>query len=389
VFTRTAALFCLVGLSSCGAFGPNGPRKYTIRLPFCGETTIPMTWAAFKPQSGNWRELTPAAGQLTFEASGALTVAYGNANDARVYSAMAQELGEVGCEAPWGEVKVVQGTVREVPADERFYVSVGPTTVTSSPFALFVPERPLTIIARTEKIANATPSRVIVRHGLNPPTASDIGVFDFASSDARAFESADFTVAGDASGMVYRNTFRHASGEQVLTGGEVIGARKHFVIPEGILDADDYHAIEVTAFSQAGLRHLAYYYRRARQTALTIGPLAAEPAGEVVSATPCSRFRVHVPSQAEYSSFVIARFFVNSANVEVGVTRGFLGARPGTWTLEIPDFEVPGGSCLLNPGITSWGVVATPQEGRLALHLGGAGKDAEIRKWAMSSWSSQ
>ena len=350
-----------------------------------------MTWAAYKPAEGSWLELTPVAGQLTFEATGGLTVAYGNANVARVYSATAQEFGEVQCDAAWGEVKVVQGAVRDVPVDERFYVSVGPTTVSSTPFALFVPERPLTIVARTEKLVTGAPSRVILRHGLNPPTGSDIGVFDFSSSDAKTFESASFTVTGDALGMFYTNTFRHASGEQTLFGGDASGGgtRQLYAIPESILDADDYHVLDVTAISQDDLRRVLYYYRRARPTSLSIGPIASSPIGLVTSSTPCSRFRVLVPSQPEYSSFAIARFLVNSANVEVGVSRAFLGARPATWDLEIPDLALPDGSCLLNAGITSWGVAVTTQEGRLALYLGGAGKDGEIRKWAQSTWSSQ
>lgn len=385
---RAAALFSLAALTSCGLFGPDGPRTATIRLPFCGESTIPMTWAAYRPQSGNWIELSPEAGQVTFEASGALTVVYGNANDARAYSATAEELGEVACEAPWTEAKVVQGTVRDVPAGERFFVSVGPTTVSETPFALFVPERPLTIVARTEKTATSAPSRVIVRHGLNPPSGSDIGVFDFSAGDAQPFASASFSVSGDAQGMVYLNTFRHASGEQILASGQLTGAHTQYAIPAGMLDADDYHAIEVTAFSQLDLRHLTYYYRIARPVALSIGPLPLVPRGEILSDTPCSRFRVNMPSQPEYSSFVLARFFVNAANVEVGVTKAFLGGRPGSWQLEVPDLR-PGGSCLFDPGITSWGVRVMPQEGRLALHLGGAGRDGEIRRWARASWSSQ
>ena len=384
-----AAFISFAALTSCGIFGPDGSRPHTIRLPFCGEATIPMTWAAYKPAEGGWLELTPVAGQLTFEARGAMTVAYGNANEARVYSATAQELGEALCDAPWGEVKVVQGTVRDVAADERFFVSVGPTTVSSTPFALFVPERPLTIVARTEKLANGTPSRVILRNGLNPPTGSDIGVFDFSSSDARMFEAASFTVSGDAVGMFYVNTFRHASGEQTLFSGDATGggAKTLYAIPESSLDADDYHVVDVTAFSQVNLRRLVYYYRRARQAALAIGPLPLSPTGVVTSSAPCSRFRVLAPSQAEYSSFAIARFFVNSSNVEVGVSRAFLGARPATWDLEVPDLSLPDGSCLFDPGITSWGVTVATQEGRLALYLGGAGRDGEIRKWAHSSWS--
>jgi hypothetical protein len=388
---RAAALLSLAALTSCGILGPDGPRRHTIHLPFCGETTIPMTWAAYKLAQGDWLELTPAAGQLTFEAKGALTVAYGNANVARVYSATAQELGEAQCDPAWGEVKVVQGTVRDVPADERFYVSVGPTTVSSTPFALFVPERSLTIVARTEKRATGTPSRVILRNGLNPPTGTDIGVFDFASSDVKTFESASFTVTGDALGMFYTNTFHHASGEQTLFGGDAIGGatRQHYAIPEASLDADDYHVVDVTAISQVSLRRILYYYRRARQTSLSIGPTPLSPIGVVTSSTPCSRFRVLVPSQPEYSSFAVARFLVNSANVEVGVSRAFLGARPATWDLEIPDLALPDGSCLLNAGITSWGVTVSTQEGRFALYLGGAGKDGEIRKWAQTTWSSQ
>jgi hypothetical protein len=386
---RPAALVSLALLTSCGIFGPDGPRTHTIRLPFCGEAAVPMTWAAYKPTGGRWLELTAVAGQLAFDARGALTVAYGNANAARVYSATAQELAEAQCELPWGETKVVQGTVRDVPADERFYVSVGPTTVNSTPFALFVPERPLTIVARTEKLLSGTPSRVIVRHNLTPPSGTDIGVFDFSSSDAKTFESASFTVDGDAAAMHYANTFRHASGEQGLISGDASGATlRHYAVPEGSLDADDYHVINVTAFSQVNVRGLLYYYRRARPIALTIGPHPLSPTGVVTSSTPCSRFRVLVPSQPEYSSFVIARFLVNSANVEVGVSRAFLGGRPATWDLEIPDLALPDGSCLLNAGITSWGVMVATQEGRLALYLGGAGRDGEVRRWAQSSWSS-
>lgn len=390
---RAICCFFALSLNACGVFGPDGGRSFTIELPFCGAFSTTLSWAAVKKGGDDWTYLTPNKGLASFEAKGPVTVAYGNPFETRVYSATADELSQVKCFRQRPETKLLEGNVRDVPADERFHVTVGPVTVMNTPFAAFIGDGPVDIVARTEKASTGVPSRVIVRHDVDLPTGSEIPNLDFASTEARPFVSANATVSGSPAGAFGNDFWPRGNVHTLRFGAFEATPFQHFAVPEALLGPDDYHTLTLRDFFQNAGRELIWYYRRARGTTLTMGPPANTPIGALITQEPCARLQARVASQPQYPSFALAQFFVNMGQsnqtiVEVGVSRDFLGETPATWTLETPDLRSAEGSCIVRPFPNSWSVTVAPQEGRIALHLGARGRDGEVRRFSIGSWSS-
>jgi hypothetical protein len=359
-----------------------------IDLPFCGQFAIGLNWAAVKNQGEDWVYLTVTAGRASFTATSTFTVAYGNSQNTRVYSATANELRDISCfPSRPPEAKYLVGSVRDVPADERYYVTVGSMSVSSTPFTVFVPDGPLDVVARTQNTTTGLPRRIIVRHGVDLPVGSEIPILDFLSTEPRAFESANLTVNGVGGSAFFSNEFvmpavRHGLASGLATQSPI----RYYAVPSSLLGADDYHTVNVRAVSNNALTELAYYYRSARDALVSLGPVASTPSGSVLSASPCTRLQAQIPAQTEYGSFVIVDFAASypteNAAIEVGVTKDFLGQTPSTWTIDVPDLTRPDGSCLLPSNPASWSIYDTPQDGRIALYLGGKGRDGEVRRWS-------
>ena len=389
---RLRFLALLVGTTSCDIFAPGPARPVTIELPFCGQFAISLGWAAVKNEGSDWVYLAVTEGKASFTATSAFTVAYGNSSDTQVYSVTADEMRDISCpNLRTPEAKFLNGSVRDIAADERFYVTVGSSRLSSTPFTVFVPDGSLDVVARTENKNTALPQRIIVRHGVDLPTGSEIPILDFGSTEARPFESANMTANGIGSSTFFSNEFMMPSVRHSLASGVFGQSTRFYAVPSSLLGADDYHALNVRDFSNNTVRELVYYYRSARDAQVSLGPPASTPTGSVLSASPCTRLRARIPAQAEYGSFVIVHFQVNeglagNTVVEVGLTREFLGETPSTWTVDVPDLKRPDGSCLLSADRVFWSLYVTPQEGRIALHLGGKGRHGEVRRWATAAW---
>jgi hypothetical protein len=381
----------LSALAGCAVFDDD-ERLLRIELPFCGERTTQLEWAAFSKDGRNWTELTPIDGVVSFEASGALTVAYGDALNAGLYSATADELSEVRCFQNRRTTKLLEGTVRGESPGESFFVTVGPGLGTNSPFTAHVPDGPLDLFAHTQNSTTGVPQRVIGRHGIDLPHGAEIPMLDFASGEAKPFTSATASVVGSEPGD-YNNLFWHWGNYHTLRSAGTPGGTpiQYFGVPEALLGPDDFHTLRLHDFLVNAHREVIFYYRRTRATTLTFGPPASAPLGTVLEESPCPRLRVRIASQAEYPSFVSVYFVVNTVQItlrqiDVVVSRAFLGQTPSTWIVETPDVPRPDGTCLITPPVTEWHVFATPQDGRLALYLGARGRDGEVRRNSTSFW---
>jgi hypothetical protein len=388
---KIASLACALSVAGCDFFAPNSPDvPLAIELPFCAEASTPLTWAAVKRERGDWVFLEAADGIARFTASGRLTVAYGNEESSRVFAATARELNEVRCFPKWTVTKVLEGRVGDVPAGENYTVSVGPVSFTQSPFAAFIGDGPQNVVAWTASASTGEPRKVILRQGINLPSGSEIPILYFSGNEARDFEFADATIIGGSNAYAI-NFLRPWGNSHGLRGAEVSSAPwRYYAAPEELLAPEDYHTIEILSFSQNAPQQLTYYYRRARNVTLTIGPDVSTPSSAIVETTPCARISISVPGQAEYSSFVIVHLatFGMTGNMQVGVTREFLGGTPSTWQLETPDLRRPDGTCLLPPDPFGYTLFVTPQQGRIGLYLGGPGRDGEVRRWSGYHWSS-
>jgi len=392
---RVIIAFILVATTSCDVFGPDGSKRSArVELPFCGQSSITMSWAKIKAEGADWVDLPATNGVASFTATSKVTIAYGSLNSVRVYSATPDELRDISCLRQKPEAKFLDGSVRDVGSDETFFVTVGNVSAFATPFTVFVPDGPLPIVARTQNRNTGAPQRIIVRHDVDLPVGSEIPILDFGSVEPRPFESANLTVAGisGANQGFFSSEFVISGVHHGLSTG-VVGqsAIRYHAVPAALLAPGDYNRLDVHAFSENSLRELTYYYRGARDAQLNLGPVATAPSGSTLATTPCARLRATVPAQAEYSSFVTAQFWVqyeasDQVVVEVGMTKDFLGQTPATWTVETPDVLRPDGGCLLRPNPDSWSVYVNPQEGRIATYLGGEGRDGEVRRSGSAAW---
>ena len=393
---RLPVLALLAVASSCDIFAPGAAKPVTITLPFCEPFPIGLTWAAVKNGNSDWVYLTPTDGTVSFTATAALTIAYGNSRDARVYSATAEELRDISCFRRTPDTKFLDGGVNGVAADDQVLASIGATNFSpTQSFTVFVPDGPLELVARTENKNTRLPQRIIVRHGVDLPAGSGLPTLDFASPEALPFDFANITVNSGGSSAIFSNVFWPPGNRHELFGNPLGPLpTRYYAVPSSLLGPDDYHTFEVRDFTAINQRELWYYYLRPRDAQVTLGPGASTPSGSVITSSPCTLLRASMPAQPEYSSFVIARFQVDysptDANVlEIGVTSNFLGQLPSTWTVDVPDLARPDGSCMLRPNASSWQLFVTPQDGRLALHLGGKGRDGEVRRWSIGWWPLQ
>jgi hypothetical protein len=391
LLTMRPAAVAPILLAACGVFGPDD-RKATIELPFCGPAALEITWAAVQRSGRDWEYLGVTNGHASVTVSGRVAVAYGNSLGSNVFYATAEEFGEVKCYRAGPDARILQGSVRDVPASDAFQVTVGPASSIETPFAAFVPDGPVDVVAWTWRVATSIPQRIIVRSGVNLPSGGEIPILDFSANEARAFESATATITGMAGG-VFANLFHPRGNAHTLLTGGGNGSIQYYGAPEAVQGPDHYHTLELRDFFGNAPRELTWYYRRARATTLTMGPPANMPTGELLGSTPCTRLRGRMTSQPEYGSFIVVEFAVDPGQVtftqvRVGVSSAFLGGTPGMWVVDTPDLRSSSGECLVRPASTGWAISATPSSGRFALYLGGPGRDGEVRRWSLGQWSS-
>ncbi|MDQ3950398.1 MAG: hypothetical protein M3282_08625, partial [Gemmatimonadota bacterium] len=142
--------------------------------------------------------------------------------------------------------------------------------------------------------------------------------------------------------------------------------------------------LDVSASSADGLREVVHSYRAPTNKTLTLGPMVNAPSIFIEVSVFHLGIRPHarVASQPEYSTAMAVEYLqaLNQQSVKVVIvmtTAAYLGGRPGTWTLTVPDLSSAGYQ-------TSWGLQAgdgdsdwsvTGFEGNATLLLGGPAAD--------------
>jgi hypothetical protein len=263
-------------------------------------------------------------------------------------------------------------------------------TINTTTFALdAMPDGPLGLVAtRFPTATTQPPDRIIVRRDLNLQSSTQIPVLDFASNEAQALATHTLAFANRGSDPVHvRADFLSANGTRhnlmLFTG--VSGPGSIFVsVPAGLRGPNDIHVLSTVATSAAGAREVSHYYRDPTDRTFTYGPMVDVPALSVFATSPYVRPRLTVASQAEYPSAMEAFFSQQSGitfrSVRVFTSAAFLGGRPATWELDVPD---------LAAGYqTEWGFVTGAQinanarglEGPVRVLPGGVPRDGDMVK---------
>ena len=389
-------LFCgvaLAGISACDILGLDDGELTDVTVPFC-QLGYPPRWIAIQSSGAQWRFLTVTGTSITFQASEKLGFAFGGGSDSYVYYVTSRELSEVDC-VYFGEPAPisVNASVEDVAEGEWFRVQARGLAFVGgyqdSSFSLRLPPAAEDVHAwlfrRPSTTAFGSPLRAIARHSIQPNEGMTLPPFDFASAEAVPFDSARITVGNVGEGSAFTFNYFEPPGFTMGIASDVQPLPWHFAVPAALLGPDDFHGYEILGDN----RSLSYFYRRARDTTVVMGPELTQPSATVIGQSPCLRLRVTLQSQAEYASFVSIRFGAQYGSRDfrsntVTVSRNYLGTTPDVWDISMPELQPAfDDGCLLSPNPASgWSVTAEANEGRVALALGGKGLDGEVRRLA-------
>ncbi len=278
---------------------------------------------------------------------------------------------------------VASGTVRSIPMGP-FYAALGHgpgrehvtgASATTPAFSLLTWAIPMDLVATMISVADstreiATGVRAILRRDQQLSPGNTIAV-DFSDAEAFPLGSATFSWTGPELGVAVE--FISATGSRALlsrvqetVSDKALIARSRVVtrIPTERLVAGDLHEV---SFGD-GTRRVTRWTHALNDATLDLGPTITPPAVTVASSGPAVRPRFLIPAQVSYGDFASASaeqrgivpgsaFVGTLRRVSVLVTKGYLGAIPDRWTLEVPDLSNVAGfpsSVLLAPGGFSW-----------------------------------
>jgi len=163
-------------------------------------------------------------------------------------------------------------------------------------------------------------------------------------------------------------------------------------VPVSMRGPSDLHLITAFSSSASATREVWQYYREPSDKTLTFGPGLSEITMSIASSTPYVRPRLTVPSQTEYPAAMQAFFGQLTGStfrsVQIFTTAGFLGGRPATWTLEMPDLSAAGyQTTWAFPNTALINANARGFDGDVSVILGGDPADGQTIKSAIRATS--
>jgi hypothetical protein len=387
-----ALAFTAVVTSACDdGIAPPGP-KASVSLDFCADDT--PVWFAIQNEQDAWREISAdAAGTFTFDATPRVSIAYVVSDDSdhstEIFNVAREELDRVSgemCISNFG-TKSLNGSVTGLTGQQVVRITMGSATAGASAntpgFILAsLPDGQLDLVAtRSASAGTQPPDRVIVRRNLNLTNGATIPALDFGAAESQPFASATVMFANRGTDPVSVITyFLSATGteHQLMQFTNVNADGSVFVsVPEALRGPADLHALDVFAAVSSGDRRVRHFYRNPSNRTLTLGPPLSAPGLSTVATTPYRRLRLSIASQPEYPSAMEANFaqLVDGVfrSVTILTSADFLGGRPTTWVLEIPDLSSAGYE-------SQWGI---PSSGTIGgqLSAGARGFDADVGLW--------
>ena len=398
--TVLSALVLTAALAA-GCSETTAPEPWkSVALDFC-EGPVP-TWLAVQNDGDRWRELTAdASGTFAFEATPRVSVAYVFASSGyatTIYNLTRDELEMFApalCRQPSG-TRSLSGSVAGVTGGEWVSLSIGGSGfVRGSDVTTFsfnrLADAPLDLVATRGNPAG-TFDRVIVRSSVNQPSGATLPTLDFSSAEALPLTAHTVTIANRGSDDFYMTSaFVSANGTyhslglaNVVTGSSMAAT---VAVPGTLSAAGDFHHLFASATNHAtgGGRYMTVYTANPVGKTLTLGPELSTPSISIAT-IPYLRPRVAIPSQREYPSAMEA-YFSQQVGCAMRVhaihtSAGFVGRRPATWQLELPDMTEAGYQSVWAPQGVSVAWQTRGVDGDMRLVLQGAPRDGDVLRAA-------
>ena len=386
---------------------PGDNSKSDVSLDFC--TGSAPAWLAVQNEGENWTQVAGnSSGTFSFQATSKLSIAFVSTHagdhSTEILNVTRAELEGIsgkackegsGTKSLTGTVAGLTGqqVVRISMADVIAGASVGNTNFTLSG----LPDGAHDLVA-TRRATSATqpPDRIIVRRGVNLQSGATIPALDFATTEALPLPTATVTLANRGTDFVDLETsFLSADGaeHQLMHFTSTNASAFTYVsVPVSLRGPTDLHRVTTFASGAAATREVSQFYREPSDRTLTFGPGLSDPTMSIASSTPYVRPRLTVPSQAEYPAAMEAFFGQLSGSsfrtLRIFTTAAFLGGRPATWTLEMPDLSAAGyQSTWAFPNTALINANARGFDGNVAIILGGDPTDGQTIRSAIRSTS--
>jgi hypothetical protein len=227
------------------------------------------------------------------------------------------------------------------------------TTDTTNAFTLAgVPSGSRDLIAARINPNNPNQNRMIIRRNTNYADNQNIPLLDFVGNESFIPRIAPITPLNLGSDQIsLEAALLTANGLAApyysTTGLGPTGNTGFAAIPDSMLQARDLHQVSIFAAPASGsdfrvAQMLIHSANLTTPTTVSFGPRASGVAVTTISAAPYLRLRGQVASQTTYSGGALAEFVQGNRFVVVGVTAGYLGSAPGSWTVDVPDFSAAG-----------------------------------------------
>ncbi|MDB4891469.1 MAG: hypothetical protein JWL61_3324 [Gemmatimonadetes bacterium] len=353
-----------LGACACGAdlAGPDvqaGPVE-TVQPGWCWAEGL--TWMAVQSDAGPWTRVLPDA-QHTFRATlskrGGIAIVRGGDpryRDTRVFYGTASELKAQlsNCllqQSPWK--KMVTGAIAGVPDGASALVGLGSGRAgfsSRTDYSILFEDGPRDLVALRALQNSTWPNRVIVRRALNVADGSRIPLLDFDGAEAAALVATTLTITGiGGEGASLSSAFGTATSEWFDLSYEVAAQPKQMIysVPAALTQPGDHHNVILAMSSQTEWRITLYRFRDAVDRTISLGPSLTVPATNLVATTPYLRHQTQFLSQADYADGAAAGWHQENAtgggtSARVMVTRDYLGGRPESWNVIMPDLTAAG-----------------------------------------------
>jgi hypothetical protein len=353
------------------------PGRVTFR--YCAGQGTP-TWVGVQRDGGSWQTASASNGTVSVPTATSIAIALVRADVSAkteiLYATPAELEGALveTCSVT-GPNRTVSGSLAGLVLGQSATISLGSSSALRQSsdatwavaYVATTNGDPVDVVARRH-VAGGIVDRVVVARGV-AAAASGLAV-DFGSTDAAVPENSTFTVANAGaetvsvdSRIITRDLNAHG-GLRGIAATANPSEYTYAAVPSALRHADDRHWLSaIIGFSTVTGREVHQYRSAPQAETLTFGPaLAPVVATELGSSAP-RRFRADIAGQSEYEAAMQVWFAssVNVNNVMVTVTAAYLGGRPATWQISIPDLGVsypaswgiPSGSYAVRA--TAWG----------------------------------
>jgi hypothetical protein len=360
VFAVIALGACACGADLAAPVVTPGPVE-TVKVAGCWADGL--TWMAVQSDTGPWMRVLPDA-QHNFRASlakrGGIAMVRAedpNYRETRVRYGTASELVALlsDCElTTTPSNKSVTGAVAGVADGMHAIVGLGRGRAvfsSSTDYSIRAFEDgPRDLVAVRARDDSTWPTRVIVRRALNFADNARIPLLDFDGPEAIALAATTLAITGVSGGRaLLTSTFSTATLEGFNLVYEAAAAPTQMIygVPAALTQAGDHQDVLVEESSQTDWRMTFSRFRDVVDRTISLGPPLAVPTTKTIAMAPYLRQRTQFPSQVEYADGAAANWeqaHPPSGWITAGVmvTRDYLGGRPDTWDVSMPDLTAAG-----------------------------------------------